>query len=167
VFFIHCYTFLCLGHKEGHPARAYNCTVNHRRICLHATGGHPCTFSDKTLVKSDAFISGLQEGRLLTDRVFHLYAWDGETVIKQKWKGVYLLADNGYIPYWSTTMPPHTNPGHQKEQALFPSHPTHLPRPRVLLFASHTRCAFSEHLESTRKDSECFFGILKVIICFH
>ena len=58
-------------------------------------------------------------------------------MITVKYKGVWLLSDNGYFT-WSTTIPPF------KETNIF----------------SHI--LFSEWVESMRKDIECAFGILKV-----
>ena len=52
------------SHKEGHPARTYNCTVNHRRMALFCTEGHPCTYNDKHLIKLDQFVNGMQVGKI-------------------------------------------------------------------------------------------------------
>ena len=103
------------SHKEGHPARTYNCTVNHRRMALFCTEGHPCTYNDKHLIKLDQFVNGMQVGKILSDRTFELYSWDEGNVIKQKWSGGYVLADNGYIPFWSSTVPPHVCSGSNKQ----------------------------------------------------
>jgi hypothetical protein len=34
------------GHKEGFPARSYNIIVNHRRLILSTTCGHPSRWND-------------------------------------------------------------------------------------------------------------------------
>ena len=57
-------------------------------------------------------------------------------VKKRGYRGVWVLTDNGYLP-WSVTMPPSKYPTSTKE------------------------LRWSQWLESMRKDVECFFGILK------
>ncbi len=126
-----------LGHKQNKTARSYNVTVNHRREILASTKGHPCTWNDKTLVRYDDFICGLFSGEILGELEFELFERvDNGRVRKRKYKGAWVLTDNGYLP-WPVTMPPSKNSGSIME----------------------TR--WSQWLESMRKDVECTFGMLK------
>ncbi|KAI2512197.1 Plant transposon protein [Fragilaria crotonensis] len=119
-------------------ARTYNVTVNHRRRILSTTTGHPCRWNDKTLILFDKFARGLQNGNNpLNDVEFTLCERnENGSVIEVRYRGSYLLVDNGYLR-WSTTIPPTKSPLTQKEQR------------------------WSQWLESMRKDVECTFGIMK------
>lgn len=76
-------------------------------------------------------------GDLLPDVTFELYEYDGDgTVITKRYKGPWILVDNGYLK-WSTTVPPFKVTVDEKERR------------------------WSHWLESLRKDVECTFGILK------
>ena len=126
-----------LGFKMSHTARSYNVTVNHRRRILSTTHGHPARWNDKTLVMYDEFATALKDGSVLDDLEFELYEYDEEgNVVKRKYRGAWLLVDNGYLA-WSVTVPP------------------------IKTTTSRTEIRFSEWLESMRKDVECTFGILK------
>ena len=48
-----------LDHKSIVTLRKYNLTCNHRRKILHTTEGHPARWNDKTLIRSDNFMSEL------------------------------------------------------------------------------------------------------------
>ena len=94
-------------------------------------------WNGKTTVLYDQFTRGIHKGDILSDYEFELFKYDKDgNVITVKYKGVWLLSDNGYLT-WSTTIPPF------KETNIF----------------SHK--LFSEWVESMRKDIECAFGILK------
>lgn len=125
-----------LGHKQSKTARTYNVTVNHRQIILSTTRGHPCTWNDKTLIRFDEFVSGLNDGSLLQDVIFELNEMRGNRIVKRKYRGAWVLTDNGYLP-WSVTMPPSKNCDSIRE------------------------IRWSQWLESMRKDVECTFGMLK------
>jgi len=89
------------------------------------------------MVRLDQFISGVRDGSLLQDNNFELLAYDRlGNVISVKYKGVYVIVDNGYLQ-WSCTVPPFTVTGDMDE------------------------IRWSKWLESMRKDVECTFGILK------
>jgi hypothetical protein len=126
-----------LSFKLPFTARTYNLVCNHRRRIFCTTEGHPARWNDKSLVRFDLLAAALHEGSsALCDLEFELYAYDGEEVIKEKYKGGWLLVDNGYLN-WGVTVPP--------------------------LKESNTMAEwrFSKWLESMRKDVECTFGILK------
>ncbi len=127
-----------LGFKSTHTARAYNITVNHRRqILATTTGHHPARWNDKTLAIFDPFMQGLQEGKILDDLEFDLYEYnDGGDIVLQRYRGGWLLVDNGYLAR-PTTVPPIKTTNSWKE----------------ILFLGW--------LEALRKDVECTFGILK------
>ena len=126
-----------LGFKMSHMARTYNMTVNHRRRILLTTFGHPARWNDKTIAHFDYFMKGIQGGHIFQDYKFELYDYDDAgNVIRQKYEGVWLLVDNGYLN-WPTTVPPFERSTNRAE------------------------IRFSSWLESMRKDVECTFGILK------
>jgi Plant transposon protein len=125
------------GPKESLPARTYNLTVNHRRQILNTTKGHPCRWNDKTLSHYDEFIKFIKDGKILDDNHFSLFERDeNDTIVEQKYKGCWLMCDNGY-QHWSCLMCPIKDPFLRKEMR------------------------WSKWLESMRKDVECTFGILK------
>jgi len=97
---------LHLAQKLPYTARTYNIVVNHRRRILSTTQGHPARWNDKSIVKFDPFVMGLRHGELLDDLTFELYDYDnnGNTIVR-KYKGGWLLVDNGYHQ-WSVTVPP-------------------------------------------------------------
>jgi DDE superfamily endonuclease len=125
------------GFKLSGSARSYNATVNHRRRILSTTSGHPARWNDKTIVLFDDFVSGIRSGKYLSDVELELYERDEEgNVITAKYKGGWLIVDNGYLR-WSTTVPPFKASSSQAE------------------------LRWSKWVESMRKDVECTFGILK------
>ena len=125
------------GYKLSHPGRAYNMTVNNSSRILHSTSG-PARWNDKALIVHDALFQRVKSHDLGGDVVFELFYFDADAkkVCKQQYCGVYLLVDNGYHDY-SCTIPPF------KDVAMADQH------------------AWSEWVESTRKDVECVFGSLK------
>jgi hypothetical protein len=126
-----------LGFKMSVTARTYNLTVNHRRLILATTEGYPARWNDKTLVMHDAFVRGVYEGTRLGDVEFVLLEEDTSgNIVEQRYKGAWLIVDNGYLR-WSTTVPPFKHSVDQRE------------------------IRWSQWLEAVRKDVECTFGILK------
>ena len=126
-----------LGGKSKQTARSYNLTCNHRRQILHTTSGHPARWNDKTVVLYDELARGLRNGSILEDNTFELLQKENDGLVKKvKYRGAWLLVDNGYLN-WGNTIPPmkHT------------------------LYIRETR--WSQWLESMRKDVECTFGIMK------
>ena len=126
-----------MGFKNSHPARTYNLTTNHRRQILYTTKGHASRWNDKTLVLFDEFLSGIHEGKILQDVLFHLEEKNHDgTTIKRAYRGAWGLVDNGYHK-WTCTQAPAKFDSMVSAQKL------------------------SEWIESFRKDAECVFGILK------
>jgi hypothetical protein len=126
-----------LGGKTTHTARTYNLSVNHHRRILSTTRGHPARWNDKTLVLFDTFVKGIHDGKHLHDIEFELCELDPDGNVKVvKYRGVWIIVDNGYL-HWSSTIPPHKVTADQRE------------------------IRWSKWLESIRKDVECTFGILK------
>jgi hypothetical protein len=133
----HCLKQHHLGPKLSHTARSYNVTVNHRRRILSSTPGHPSRWNDKTLVLFDTFVKGIHDGTILEDVEFELLERGANNeVLTVKYRGAWLMVDNGYLQ-WPTTMPPIKNT------------------------AKYSEIRWSEWVESLRKDVECTFGILK------
>ena len=128
---------LHMGYKLKHTAQTYNLTVNHRRRILGTTTGHPARFNDKILITFDDFVKSIKDGNYNGEFDFELFDFDeNKKEIKVKYKGCYLIVDNGYLP-WSVTIPPMKN--------------TNL----------YSYLRFSNWIESMQKDVECAFGILK------
>lgn len=126
-----------LGFKNHSTARTYNIVVNHRRRILGTTNGHPARWNDKTIVRFDEIAMGLKSGNVLDNFTFELYDFNSnDEIIKVKYRGPWLIVDNGYH-MWSVTIPPFKTTTSRKE------------------------IRFSEWIESIRKDVECTFGILK------
>lgn len=126
-----------LGGKSKLTCRSFNLTANHRRQILHTTSGHPARWNDKTIVLHDKFACDLRKGKIMQDHIFELLQKDHNgNICAVKYRGAWLLVDNGYLN-WGTTIPPmkHT------------------------IYQDASR--WSEWLESMRKDVECTFGILK------
>jgi DDE superfamily endonuclease len=124
------------GGKMKQTARSYNITVNHRRRILSTTTGHPSRWNDKTLVRFDAFVMGIKNGENLADCRFDLFERSENGIVRIVYEGVWLVVDNGYLP-WSITVPPIKTTSDRRE------------------------IRWSEWMESMRKDVECTFGILK------
>jgi hypothetical protein len=127
---------LHLGGKSKHPTRTYNITVNHRRRILGTTCGHPGSWNDKSLVLFDSFMIGIKRGEIFDDNIFELLEIVDGKVVSVKYRGAWIVVDNGYHS-WSTTVPPFTKS------------------------CVRTEIRWSEWVESMRKDVECTFGILK------
>ncbi len=126
-----------LGPKSSLTARSYNRCVNHHRRILHSTPGGSACWNDQTMVRLDRFITQIQDGLNLEDNTFELLAHGrGGEVITVKYKGVYIIVDNGYLN-WSCTVPPFTVTSNVDE------------------------IRWLKWTESMRKDVECTFGILK------
>ena len=126
-----------LGPKSSHTTRTFSLTANHRRRILHSTRGGPGRWNDQTMVRFDQFVSGIRDGKVLEDIEFQLYERDRfGKVITIKYRGGYVIVDNGYLQ-WSVTVPP------------------------FKVSNSESEIRWSKWLESMRKDVECTFGILK------
>ena len=126
-----------MGYKMSQTARTYNLTVNHRRRILSSTQGHPARWNDKTLILHDDLARGIYEGTILSDVEFVLLEEDiAGNIVECRYKGTWLIVDNGYLP-WPTTIPPFKQTANQRE------------------------IRWSQWVESMRKDVECTFGILK------
>ena len=97
---------LHMGYKLPHTARTYNLTCNHRRKILHTTCGHPSCFNDQTFICFDDFVQGLKSGIYNDQFEFKLHDFDtDDQIIKVKYRGYYVIVDNGYLR-WSVTVPP-------------------------------------------------------------
>jgi hypothetical protein len=126
-----------LGGKSSNTTRTFNLTCNHQRRILHTTIGGPSHWNDQTMVRFDKFISGIHDGLLLCENNFKLVLYDSnKNIVQTFYTGVYVIVDNGYLP-WSCTVPPFS----------------------ITNKIAKTR--WLKWIESMRKDVECTFGILK------
>ena len=127
-----------MGHKLDLPTRTYNLTTNHRRRILSTTHGHPGRWNDKTLQLFDEFVTSIHAGKILGDDVvFELLERNADgQIVTRRYKGAWLIVDNGYLN-WSITIPPFKDP------------------------ITYQDLRWSKWLESMRKDVECVFGMLK------
>ena len=124
-------TNLCKG-KEGYPSLSYSCTVDHHRRILGVTRSNYGTRNDKTIVRLDTYIMDVHLKKVNQDVEFDVFV-DGSLV---KRKGVYYLCDGGYHK-WTCMINPMKHTSNRDDRL------------------------WSEWVESTRKDVECVFGILK------
>lgn len=122
----------CTG-KEGYSTLAWQATVDHHKRFLSVTKSFFGSANDNTICKFDNFMTDLRSGAKYGDVKFNLYNEDGEVIEKT---GAFTICDGGFMK-WRSMICPYRVFSHQK-QALW-----------------------SAQLESTRKDVECAFGILK------
>ena len=122
---------LCSG-KEGYPTLAYSCTVDHHRRILASTSSVWGAKNDKTIVRGDTYITDVKFKKVHSDTRFDIYVNGSLKSVS----GVYYLCVGGYHK-WTCMMNPlkHT--------------------------CTRSDRLWSEWVESTRKDVECTFGILK------
>ena len=126
-----------IGQKSSHPTRTFSLTANHRRRILHTSSGGPGSWNDQTMVRHDNFVSGIYHGLYLDDIEFDLHDYDKNgIIISRKYKGGYVIVDNGYLR-WSVTVPP------------------------FKVTNRMDKIRWSKWVESMRKDVECTFGIMK------
>lgn len=122
---------LCSG-KEGYPSLAYSCVVDHHRRILGSTASFFGARNDKTIVRHDRYITDVKYKLVNDDISFNVFI-DG---VLTPQRGVYYICDGGYHK-WTCMMNPLKHTG------------------------TRDRRLWSEWVESTRKDVECCFGILK------
>mmetsp|Transcript_14316 Transcript_14316/g.16648 ORF Transcript_14316/g.16648 Transcript_14316/m.16648 type:complete len:323 (+) Transcript_14316:290-1258(+) len=128
---------LCTG-KEKVPTLAFEVVSSHTKKILAVTKDFPGTYNDKTISKYDEAIKFLRD---IKNRVAN-YKWkslyfDGDVIKTRLNKGCYFICDGGYC-FWDILIPPYKN---QMEGS--------------------DMMEWSKQVESTRKDIECVFGILK------
>ena len=119
--------------KEGHPTVAYEVAVSHRKEVFASTPGHPGARNDKTIVRYDAFIQDIRQGRLWNNVSYRLPRPGGsfETL-----GNVWGLVDGGY---------------HKWKELISTDR----------LAAGEKEVRFTKAIERIRKDVECVFGIIK------
>jgi len=127
-------TNICKG-KEGYPSLGYECTVDHHLKYIAVTRGYYGTYTDKTIVQYDKFVSDLHENKyeLGRDYEFTLYDKEGNPSTE---KGAYLICDGGYLA-WRILMT------------------------GFKYYTTWAEALWSALMESCRKDVERSFGILK------
>ena len=85
----------------------------------------------------DDYVVAIRDGRILSDVKFFMYERGANKRVIKKWyHGGWLMTDNGYLP-WSVTVPP------------------------MKTTVDMAELRWSKWAESNRKDSECYFAIVK------
>ena len=121
--------------KEKIPTLAFECVVDHKGRCLYVSEGHPGARSDKTIVKTDAFVMAVKRKEILHDDVvFKIFDADGA---EREVRGAWFITDNGY-PRWRILQAP------------------------IKSCSTRHEMKWATRIESVRKDVECFFGRLKI-----
>lgn len=124
--------------KEGYPTRAYEVTVSHDCFIRAIAGSFMGSWNDKTIVRFDGFVQRVRQDATFCEKEFELHKQDENgNWVAYKVKGLYLVTDNGYHR-WKCLMPP------------------------MLSWSEDDQQAWSEHVESKRKDVERTFGMLKI-----
>jgi hypothetical protein len=112
---------------------SFEVVVDHFRRIHHVSKYFYGATNDKRVMFNDTYPYDLVHCRVHGDREFITYNSLGQP---SKWRGAWIITDNGYTRYMSLQCPDH--------------HAT-----------DHDEVMFAEWLESMRKDIECTFGILK------
>jgi hypothetical protein len=123
---------LCTG-KEGYPSLAYQATVNHKMRFMSSTKGFFGSMNDKSICKYDKFTQDLKAKRVFAEQEYTLYDENGEPTIE---KGYYLICDGGFCNW----------------KCLITG---------FKYYSNLNEALWSAQMESTRKDIERAFGILK------
>jgi hypothetical protein len=121
--------------KESYPLLAFQCITDIDRKILGVFGPQFGCQNDKHIVKLNPNVHKIAKG-WFSEIEWKYYAEDGQVGVST---GVYLICDNGYICWPSTTCP------YMRSESN----------------GTRLEDLFSTNLESLRKDVECVFGILK------
>jgi len=119
--------------KEGYPTLGFQFHCGHNRYVYYVSEAFPGARNDKAIVRFDTFLDDLVEKPELASYNYTLRTRSGGNDI---WRGLWALCDGGYHK-WA-----HTICGMKHADEL-------------------EWKAWSGLCESTRKDVECVFGILK------
>ena len=122
---------ICTG-KEKTPSIVFEVVGGPNRRIFHVSEAFFGSFNDKTICSNDSFPKQLGQGKL-KDCVGIMY---DENNVPRVIKGGYIITDNGY---------------NQSPYFVFP----------IKTPLTYKDTIFSEWIESTRKNIECIFGILK------
>jgi hypothetical protein len=125
------------GGTSRNTTCTFNLMCNHRRHILYTSIGGPGCWNNQTMVCLDNFISDIYDGLILSYNEFNLVLYDSnKNRVQMTYTGVYVIVDNGYLP-WSCTVPP------------------------FLMTNKINETRWLKWIESMRRDIECAFGILK------
>ena len=127
---------LCTG-KEKVPTLVFQVACTHTKRILSCSQWFFGTYNDKTISKYDPVVEYLESEVCKKIEWTALDEDENREVVERKEKGVYFLCDGGYH-LWDTLIPPY------KDQ-----------------IEGTSMMEWSKHVESSRKDIECVFGILK------
>lgn len=119
--------------KESFPSLVFQCAVTHDRYIVHCSKAFYGGYNDITVTHNESgFVQDVLNGSLE-----HLeYVLYDSNKIPQRCKGGWIIVDGGY--------PKNGYLIHPKKNRI-----------------EHQEIIFGEWMESTRKDVECVFGILK------
>ena len=123
---------ICTG-KEGYATLAWQVTVDHHLFCQSVQQSKFGSYNDKTIVRYDAYIDDLRKKDLYSKVKYNIYNKDGEEI---EMTGAHVIADGGFL-MWNVLMC-----GYK-------------------FVTTVAKALWSSQMESTRKDVERFFGILK------
>ncbi|CAM9570004.1 unnamed protein product, partial [Discosporangium mesarthrocarpum] len=118
---------------EEFPSTGYQVTVDHTGRASAVTAGTAGATNDKTIVRYDPSFDRVKTHKAYTQMEYTLVGSERREFTE---KGSYLIVDSGY---------------HQWRCLVFPL--------KSALTVAELK--WSKHLESVRKDVECFFGRLK------
>ena len=127
---------LCTG-KEKVPTLVFEAACSHTRRIISVSSWFFGTYNDKTISKYDHVMQELKEDPYKNIEWTALAKEENGEIVERKQKGAYFICDGGYH-LWDTLIPPY------KDQ-----------------LEGSSMMEWSKHLESSRKDIECVFGILK------
>lgn len=123
---------VCTG-KEGYATLAWQATVNHKMRFISVTRSFYGSSNDKTICKFDNLTQRMKSNIIYNEDVFELKDENGDTITE---KGLYLICDGGFVK-WRCMMTAYK------------------------YFSELKEALWSSQMESTRKDVERAFGILK------
>jgi Plant transposon protein len=123
---------VCTG-KEGFATLAYHATVNHHLEIMALQTSKYGSYNDQTICRYDEFIHKIRSGVVYADVKYDLYDSEGRLV---EHTSPYIIADGGFL----------------KWRALICGYKQ---------YSNVQEAIWSAQMESTRKDVERFFGILK------
>jgi hypothetical protein len=122
--------------KQGYPTISFNFVVDSNVRCQSISDPFPDARNEKTMVRFDPFIKMLQCDPRFSQQPWNLNSHATEKTVVSTRRGLYMMCDGGYHK-WSETIS------------------------GVNIARDEKFAAFSVHLQSHRKDVECFFGRLK------
>jgi hypothetical protein len=124
---------LLCSSRYGYHTLAYLVVGDTMGRIWHVSGGYPGSYNDPAMLQEDPVLQAILNGLLVSDHVWELLDEDGNS----RWmKGALILSDNGFSNFARVLKP-------------------------IKITPSRKATAWSEWIESMRKDIERIFGQLK------